>query len=411
MNVLPYAPDAHGAAVKRIWREVGWLDTNTQKERGFEALLGSGNGYVTLVNGEAECAVSTAPGNILHTGTELPLTAVTTVVCGQLARRQGIASRLAAYAIAQAAREGAAVTALGVFDQGYYERLGYGPCAYEHEVSFDPALLVVPAPAARPVRLTVDDAPAIHAARLARMRGHGSCNLAPVGITTADILFAENPSGLGFRSAATGLITHAMVMRTKSAAHGPYEVVISVYRNWGEMIDLLALLRELSDQVHLVRVREPVGFQMQDLMERPFRHMRITEDSKYESGVHAYAYAQARICDLAKCVEAARFNGPTVRFNLEVSDPIADLLADDSSWRGVGGSYMVTFGPESSARIGRDDHAPTLSATIGAFTRLWLGVLPATSLAVSDSLKGPASLLAELDRLLQLPRPSFDWDF
>jgi hypothetical protein len=42
---------------------------------------------------------------------------------------------------------------------------------------------------------------------------------------------------------------------------------------------------------------------------------------------------------------------------------------------------------------------------------LWLGVLPATSLAVSDSLKGPASLLADLDRLIQLPRPSFDWDF
>jgi hypothetical protein len=42
---------------------------------------------------------------------------------------------------------------------------------------------------------------------------------------------------------------------------------------------------------------------------------------------------------------------------------------------------------------------------------LWLGVRPATGLAVTDELSGPPELLEALDWVLRLPDPKPDWDF
>ena len=72
---------------------------------------------------------------------------------------------------------------------------------------------------------------------------------------------------------------------------------------------------------------------------------------------------------------------------------------------------MVALGPESSAEPGTDGTLPTLTASVGAFTRMWLGVLPATGLAVTDELEGPQELLEELDWALRLPQPRYDWGF
>ena len=72
---------------------------------------------------------------------------------------------------------------------------------------------------------------------------------------------------------------------------------------------------------------------------------------------------------------------------------------------------MVTLGPLSGAVVGVDGALPTLSASVGAFTRMWLGVRPATGLAVTDDLSGPQELLEELDGVLRLPDPKPDWDF
>ena len=46
-----------------------------------------------------------------------------------------------------------------------------------------------------------------------------------------------------------------------------------------------------------------------------------------------------------------------------------------------------------------------LRASIGALSRLWFGVRPATGLAVTDDLAGPPELLEALDRALVLPPP------
>ena len=73
--------------------------------------------------------------------------------------------------------------------------------------------------------------------------------------------------------------------------------------------------------------------------------------------------------------------------------------------------YVVTLGPVSSAEPGREPSLPTFTASVGAFTRLWLGVRPATGLAVTDELSGPQDLLSRLDGMLRLPDPKPDWDF
>ena len=82
-----------------------------------------------------------------------------------------------------------------------------------------------------------------------------------------------------------------------------------------------------------------------------------------------------------------------------------------SEWRGVAGDYVVTLDEESQCIAGHRAGLPLLEADVGAFSRLWAGVLPARALAVSDNLRGEEALLARLDRVWVAPRPMLDWEF
>jgi hypothetical protein len=53
---------------------------------------------------------------------------------------------------------------------------------------------------------------------------------------------------------------------------------------------------------------------------------------------------------------------------------------------------------------------PLLSADVGTFTRLLWGVLPASSLALTEPLAAPDALLAQLDAAICLPRSVPGWD-
>ena len=123
------------------------------------------------------------------------------------------------------------------------------------------------------------------------------------------------------------------------------------------------------------------------------------------------AYWQMRICDLPGCLEQTRLRCDDVRFNLRLADPIERFLDKNAAWHGIGSDYIVTLGRASSAEPGTDTALPRLTASVGAFTRTWLGVRPATGLAVTDELSGPRELLEELDWALRLPEPKPDWDF
>ena len=109
--------------------------------------------------------------------------------------------------------------------------------------------------------------------------------------------------------------------------------------------------------------------------------------------------------------DGTRLPGASIRFNLNLSDPVERYLDPGVQWHGVGGNYVVTLGPASGAELGADPALPTLKATVNAFTRMWLGVLPASSLAATDDLDGPRELLEGLDSVLCIPQPKPDWDF
>jgi len=397
-------------AVARIWREAGWIEKK-EHEEAMDAVLESGRTLVAEVNGAAECMVNTCPGTLRHVEEDVPVSIVGGVTTSRIARKQGLASRLSARTLAEEAADGMKVALLGIFDQGYYNQIGFGNGAYEHWYTFDPAHLKIDAEPRVPLRLTADDWEAMHRSRLARLRRHGSCSLIPAQMTKAETVWSENGFGLGYRDEESGELTHHFWARTKAIEHGPYSVSWMAYRTKEQLFELLGLLKNLGDQVNSIELCEPPGVQMQDLLDHPFRSRRITESSKHENTIFSAAYWQARILDLPGCLEQTHLAGNTVRFNLALTDPIERFLEKDNAWQGVAGEYVITLGEESSAVLGHDHSLPTLNATVNAFTRLWLGVRPASVLSWSDDLSAPQDLLAKLDRTACLPSPQVDWDF
>jgi len=409
LDYRTYDPTKDKEAVQRIWREIGWLEKG--KEECLDLLLSCSRALVADVHGAPECLVLTTPGTMRYLDEELSFIAVTGVTTSLIARKQGLAKGLLAQALAADAAAGALVVSLGVFEQGYYDQLGFGTGSYELWCSFDPARLKIEAKPRVPRRLTINDWPAMHAARLVRRRGHGAANLNPPEITHADLIWSENGFGLGYSDGPNGELTHYFWVSAKEVEHGPYDTSLLVFQTAEQFRELLALLKSLGDQVRSVSLREPPGIQMQDLLEQPFRQRALTKGSKFESTSRASAYWQVRLLNLPGCLARTHLPGHEVRFNLRLTDPVEPLLDETAPWRGVAGDYVVTLGPSSGAEPGRDAALPTLAASVGAFTRLWLGVRPATSLAVTDDLSGPRALLENLDWLLRLPAPKPDWDF
>jgi hypothetical protein len=403
-----YDPERDREATHRIWREVGWLKKG--REEAMDRYVRASRALVAEIDGTAECLVLSTPGSLRYLDEDLPFACVIGVTTSYIARRQKLAGRLAARLVAADALDGALVTALGMFEQGFYNKLGFGTGTYEIFYAFDPAHLRVPVSPRVPCRITPDDWEEVHAARLARRRRHGACNLTHPEMTRMD-MDPENCFGLGYRDPRTGALGHHIWCRADNAEHGPYCVVWMAYRTLEEFLELMALIQSLGDQVRLVRLCDPPGIQLQDLLDRPFQRRQTSKGGEFESNAWASAWWQARILDLPGCLARTRLPWCDLRFNLSLHDPIEQLLDEDAPWRGVGGEYVVTLGPESSARRGHDPSLPVLQASVNAFTRMWLGVVPATGLATTDDLSGPPELLEALEAAFRLPLPRPDWPF
>jgi len=409
MTFRNYEPSKDKDAVHRILREVGWLEKG--KEEVLDASIESARAMVAEVNGEPECIVTTAPGTMRYLDEELPLVEVTLVATSRVARQQGLAKRLVARAVAADVAEGAIVGRVCVFDQGYYDRVGFGMGSYEHTVAFDPATLKVSVRPRVPRRLTAADAALIHSSRLARRRGHGGANYPSDAVTDVELGYHIGDGfGLGYCDGPNGELSHHFYC-SGSGERGPYHVHWLAFQTNEQFLELMALIKSLADQVRLVRMHEPVGIQLQDLLDRPFKHQAVTERGRFENSITAGAGWQVRICDLAACLARTRLPWAQVRFNLRLSDPVAELLDECAAWRGIGGDYVVTLGEQSSCEPGIDPALPALTASVNAFSRLWLGVRSATGIAATDQLSGPPALLEELDRVLRLPEPNPDWPF
>jgi predicted N-acetyltransferase YhbS len=214
----PYDEERDLAAVQRMWREVGWIDDSDAQAEALGWFLRSGSTLVAEVAGEAECLVHRTPGTVRYLSTELPLCAITGVTTSHVGKRRGLASATMVEALGAAAEEGAAVASLGFFEQGFYDRFGFGTSAYEHRFRFDPAALRVPVPNRPPVRLGPDDLREYQAMLTRRHRGHGGVVLDNPGFFESEWRWMERPFGLGFRD-DDGRLTHAFLASLPDA-HG-----------------------------------------------------------------------------------------------------------------------------------------------------------------------------------------------
>jgi hypothetical protein len=398
-------------AVARIWREVGWITDETRPA--MEHLLKGGPAWVTDLDGTPECHASSAEGSFRHTGHELPMCCITAVTTSHVARRRGLAGRLTALAMSEAAAGGSAVAALGMFDQGFYDRLGFGSGSNVRFVTIDPDCLRVDHASRAPVRLGADDWERIHASRMARRPFHGQGRINSPWQTRAEMAWTTQGFGLGFAD-DQGRITHHLWMGVADRGepeHGPYAVQWLAHQTIEQYHELLGLLRNLGDQVHGFRLPELPGISLQALVDRPFRTRRITKGAKFDPDEFSWAWWQLRICDLERCIGAVSHAGPPVRFSLRLDDPVERYLEEGSAWRGIGGEYVVTLGETSGVEPGHDATLPTLETGVGTLSRLWMGVAPATGLAYTDELSASPELLAALDRVFTLPPPCMDWDF
>lgn len=414
MDIAVYDKDSDRDACHRIWEEVGWLDRSNEKQvAGVDTLISAGRALVGKLNGEAECLVLAARGSMRYLDEDISFSGVTGVTTSSIVRRQGFAAQMTARLIAEEAEDGAALSGLGMFEQGFYNRLGYGTGSYDLSVSFDPQSLNVPFPSRSPQRLSIDDWKAMHASRLARKREHGYVTFDAPEMTQMDDIgiTAGRGFGLGFRDGANGELTHHVWFRIRSNENGPYKINWIAYQTPGQFLELMGVIRTLGDQVRLVTLVEPAGIQLQDLLDQPIQTRMITRGSKFESTIRALAWWQIRICDLNACLNATRLPSDELRFNLNLSDPIERFLDTSTSWNGIGGEYVVSLGASSGAERGKDPSLPTLKTTVPALSRLWLGVRPATGLAITDDLEAPPELLEALDLSLRLPTPVRDWEF
>jgi len=404
-----YDPDRDHAAMNQIWRDCGWMDDSDEQQVGMQVYVdATEERWVAEVDGTVECVVFGNFGNLQVGSANVRLGCIGAVAASLLMRRQGVAGRLAARVMAELARQGTVASTLGVFDHGYYDKLGFAPGGYDRFVWLDPSRLKVPSLERRPVRLTMDDVEAIHASRHRRLRVNGSVSLDVAGATAHAMRYSKDPVGLGFRD-ASGELTHFMWFQRNSAEEGPWLCTVQAFQSWAQYMELLSLLKSLGDQVRLVRLYEPSGFHLQPLVERPFRHYGMTKGGRFWEHTEAFTWCQYRIDNVPEAVAAM---GPTqpVSFNLRVTDPAASRLPDAAAWRGAGGDYVVHLDAQSRAEVGHEPGLPGLEASVNTLTQWWLGVMPAEVLAARGDFDAPPELLAALNAAVRLAQPVPDWD-
>ena len=406
MRFREYNPDTDRAAVHRIWREVGWMSEG--EEEPTDLYLTGGRKWVAEIDGQPECLVQTMVASVRYLEEEVPGCTVGPTVTSHVARQRGLAKRLLAHMLALEAADGALLSVLGVFDQGFYNRLGFGTGSYDVVFDFDPATLIVSDRARTPRRFTRDDWEMLHAAYLARRPVHGRCNYGSPVQFRVETTYHKKAFGLGYCDTPDGSPSHCLWLNADNMSAGPYRVEWMVFRTPEQFRELMALLRSLGDQVRLINLRQPPGLQFQDLLSRPSRQRSITGGGNFGNAASANGGWQMRLLDLAGALARTHLTGAPVRYNLLLRDPIADLLKDGAPWRGIGGEYVVEFGAESSATPGQAGALPTLRASVNAFSRMWFGVRSASGLAHTDELSGPPELLQQLDESLRLPEPHLD---
>ncbi len=408
--VAIYDEALHKAGAQLVWHDCGWSDKVDACEL-LDTFFELGPSWIGIRDETVQSVVHTACATIRYQASDLKLQAVTGVTTSLQARRGGVAARSLAHAVAAGAATGATVSALGIFDQGFYDRLGYGSLDIMRLIRFDPKDIRVHTAARPPLRFTESDIDDVHAARSRRRLLHGGINFDSAKRTLADMQECTNGIGFGYRDRTDGGISHMLWISRKDAENGPFRVIFTIWETREQLRELMAFLHSLADQVHLVVMEEPPGIALQDFIHRPLRSRAITQKSKYETGITAMTYQQLRILDLVAVVQACSVTTEPVHFNLTLTDPITQYLPHDALWKGCAGEYTVMLSAPSDISLGHTSGLPHLTADVSAFSRLWFGCRTASGLAMTANLHAPDELLTKLDTSLRLPSPMFDWSF
>ena len=408
MNYRNYDPQKDKKAVFRILNECGWVQ-NEKKDKYLNKFLPAANTIVHEVDGDAEVMATSSDGIIRYLNEELKLSAITGVTTSLMARKQGIAGRLTATRLALDAQKGSEVRALCIFDQGYYNKLGFGNGNYECIVAFTPATLSIKRKPKIPKRLTEKDYKSVHISRKKRLSCHGAVTL-PEYTTQAELGEKSKTVGFGYHD-ENGNLTHHLWFYGKGKEQGPIWIQWMAYENLDQLMDLLALIKSFEEQYLLIRMVEPPFINMQDFIDKPFLIKGMTKKSENQNYIYSSAYWQLRILDLKKCMKKTHLNCKNFSFNLHLSDPIDKYISEEIKWRGITGDYIVKLGSNSSAKKGSEKNLPTMKASVGTFTRLWFGIMSASSLVYSDGIEAPEELLKKLDKAFLLPEAHVDWGF
>ncbi len=400
--------------VLRVWTETGWFEGEDRERTYIEQFFQANDGrsVVARLNGQAESVVHRTLGTMHYDDTQVSLGGVTAVTTSRIARRLRFASRLTARTVAHLGDEGAAVAILGMFEQGFYDRFGFGVGPYENRVYVYPGDLDVPVRYRTPERLDFDDQiEEIHEAVVNRMPWHGGVAVGGERFTKAGTQIDEEISTYGYRT--DGVLSHFVSMVTKGE-NGPDRVVAMAYETKEQCFELLRLLQEWGDQVDGIRFVEPVWMQAQDFMKQPGREYRRTKGTPNAMHIDADAWWQLRIVDLGACISVMRPSSQSFSVVVELEDPIEPHLIDsgyEGEWRPLSGTWRLSFG--ASNRAERIDPTPDVDirTSVNALSRWWLGVLPASTLQVMGQFHGDPDVMNDLDTLTaHLPTPQIGWN-
>lgn len=390
-------------AVQRIWREVGWVDED--EAPALADFLADATTRVAVIDGEAEASGSTHRGTMRHGDRDVATSFVTSITTSRIGRGQGLARDVLDALLLDAAADGATLSMLGMFEQGYYDRSGFGTGAEMLMHRLDPASLPDDLPRRRPVRLSLDDAAEVDAALQARARGHGGVAIPSAAMRRAEMTFDDDGFGLGHRD-ARGALTHH-VWCSVGGEHGPYRVRSWSWRTTEQLFELLGALRSLADQVRWLVLPEPWCLQLRTLTSLPGRQEVLTRGTRHHYAVDADAWWQARILDLPAAMAVLRSQVP-LRLHVRVTDPLEETRGFDR----VAGDWLLELDRDGSTATRPSGTAdPDLVCSVNTLTRLWLGVRRPSTVLRTDGVALDDDLAAALDAAVRLPRPDVGHDF
>ena len=267
--IRPYDPERDRDAIIRVWREVHWI-TSDEQAKWAPQFMEKTRTDVAEMNGEAECQASSTDGTFRYQDEDLAMSAIVGVTTSRIARKQRLAQRVTAHRIGEDAANGAEICVLTMFEQGFYDLMGFGTGPYGHRIRFDPADLTIDRSFRVPRRLTAADWEMIHSAMTNRRLTHGGCRLHPAELLQVELNHAEKSFLLGYCDGPGGELTH-FFWASDDEEHGPCYVHMIAYQSQDQLMELLALMKSLGDQIRLFQIVEPPDVQLQDLIRQPFR--------------------------------------------------------------------------------------------------------------------------------------------